>query len=133
MGTLIFIHFLRDRNALKCTKGCNTQYTHNCTQKVSYIQSITTTCIQRHHWLNGHEFEQAQGVGDEPGNLGCFSPWMGWQRVRHNWASELNWSNCKIKHGIGDCYGHLILDNLNLEIQENCVLVFKCMPCKEKT
>ena len=25
--------------------------------------------------LNGHEFEQALGVGDEQGSLACFSPW----------------------------------------------------------
>ena len=34
-----------------------------------------------HHWLNGHEFEQASGDGE--GQLS-----MGWQRVRHNWATE---------------------------------------------
>ena len=28
-----------------------------------------------HHWLNGHEFEQALGVGDGQGSLACFSPW----------------------------------------------------------
>ena len=28
-----------------------------------------------HHRLNGHEFEQAPGVGDGQGSLGCFSPW----------------------------------------------------------
>ena len=27
------------------------------------------------HWLNGHEFEQALGVGDGQGSLACFSPW----------------------------------------------------------
>ena len=27
-----------------------------------------------HHRLNGHEFEQAPGVGDEQGNLACCSP-----------------------------------------------------------
>ena len=27
-----------------------------------------------HHWLNGHEFEQALGVGDGLGRLVCFSP-----------------------------------------------------------
>ena len=25
--------------------------------------------------LNGHEFEQALGVGDEQGSLACCSPW----------------------------------------------------------
>ena len=28
-----------------------------------------------HHWLNGHEFEQALGVGDGQGSLTSFSPW----------------------------------------------------------
>ena len=28
-----------------------------------------------HQWLNGHEFEQALGVGDELEILVCCSPW----------------------------------------------------------
>ena len=28
-------------------------------------------------WLNGHEFEQALGVGDGEGSLVCCSPWGG--------------------------------------------------------
>ena len=28
-----------------------------------------------HHRLDGHEFEQAPGVGDEQGSLACCSPW----------------------------------------------------------
>ena len=28
-----------------------------------------------HHWLNGHEFEQALGVGEGQGSLVCCSPW----------------------------------------------------------
>ena len=28
-----------------------------------------------HCQLNGHEFEQALGVGDGPGSLACCSPW----------------------------------------------------------
>ena len=35
-----------------------------------------------HHWVNGHEFEQAPGISDGQGNLACFSPWD--CRVRHN-------------------------------------------------
>ena len=46
-----------------------------------------------HHWLNGHEFEQAPGVGDGQGSL---LQSMGWQRVRHDWATELNWRSQKI-------------------------------------
>ena len=28
-----------------------------------------------HHLLDGHEFEQAPGVGDRQGSLECCSPW----------------------------------------------------------
>ena len=28
-----------------------------------------------HHWLDGHEVEQAPGVGDGQGGLACCSPW----------------------------------------------------------
>ena len=28
-----------------------------------------------HHWLDGHEFEQALGVGDGQGSLACCSAW----------------------------------------------------------
>ena len=28
-----------------------------------------------YHKLNGHEFKQAQGVGDGQGSLACCSPW----------------------------------------------------------
>ena len=30
-----------------------------------------------HHRLDGHEFEQAPGVGDEQGSLVCCNPWGG--------------------------------------------------------
>ena len=45
--------------------------------------------VEWHHQLNGHEFEQALGVGDGQGNLVCYSPWG--PRVGHDWATELNW------------------------------------------
>ena len=28
-----------------------------------------------HHWLNGHEFEQAPGDGEGQGKLVCYTPW----------------------------------------------------------
>ena len=31
--------------------------------------------VEWHHQLNGHEFEQALGVGDRQGCLPCCSPW----------------------------------------------------------
>ena len=30
--------------------------------------------VEWHHRLNGYEFEQALGVGDEQGGLVCYSP-----------------------------------------------------------
>ena len=30
--------------------------------------------VGKHHQLNGHEFEQASGVGDGQGSLVCYSP-----------------------------------------------------------
>ena len=38
--------------------------------------------VGRHHRLDGHEFEQALGVGDGQGDLMCCSP-LG-RKVRHN-------------------------------------------------
>ena len=29
-----------------------------------------------HHQFNGHEFEQAPGIGDGQGGLACCSPWV---------------------------------------------------------
>ena len=48
-----------------------------------------------HHWLNGHEFEQALGIGDRQGSLACLQS-MGSQRVRHDWAIELYWTDKKL-------------------------------------
>ena len=42
-----------------------------------------------YHWLDGHEFEQALGVGDGQEGLVCCSPW-GSQRVGQNDWIELN-------------------------------------------
>ena len=42
-----------------------------------------------HHWLNGHEFEQASGVGDGQGSLACSSPW-GCKEL--DMTERLNWT-----------------------------------------
>ena len=48
-----------------------------------------------HHWLNGHEFEQAPGDGDGQGSLVCCSPW-GWKESDTtewlNWLTD--WGTC---------------------------------------
>ena len=47
-----------------------------------------------HHRLNGHEFEQALGVGDGQEGLVCCSPWG------HDWATELSWTEQRL---LGNC------------------------------
>ena len=41
------------------------------------------------HQLDGHEFEQAPGVGDGQGSLACFSPW-GCKEL--DMTEQLNWT-----------------------------------------
>ena len=43
-----------------------------------------------HHWLDGHEFEWSPEVGNGQGGLTCCNSWS--CRVRHDWATELNWT-----------------------------------------
>ena len=49
--------------------------------------------VEWHHWLNGHEFEQASGVGDGQGSLTCCSPW-GHKELDTTW-----WLNNKNNSG----------------------------------
>ena len=52
-----------------------------------------------HHLLDGHEFEQALGVGDGQGSLVCCSPWgrkesdlterLNWTELNLPWASQV--------------------------------------------
>ena len=43
-----------------------------------------------HHWLDGHEFEQAPGVGD--GQEAWSAVVHGVTNSRQDWATELNWT-----------------------------------------
>ena len=43
-----------------------------------------------HHLLDGRESEWTLGAGDGQGGLACW--FMGSQRVGHDWATELNWT-----------------------------------------
>ena len=42
-----------------------------------------------HHWLNGHDFEQAPGVGDGQGSLACCSLW---DHKESDMTEQLNWT-----------------------------------------
>ena len=46
-----------------------------------------------HHQLNGHEFEQAPGVGDGQRSLACCSPW---DHKESNVTECLNWTELKV-------------------------------------
>ena len=48
-----------------------------------------------HPQLNGHEFEWTPGVGVGQGGLVCCNSWG--HRVRHDWATELNWTDPLLK------------------------------------
>ena len=45
-----------------------------------------------YHWLDGHEFEQAPGVGDGQGSLACCSPWG---LKQSDMTEQLNWMELK--------------------------------------
>ena len=48
--------------------------------------SIVDEVVRWHHRLDGHEFEQAQGVGDGHGSLACCSQPMALQS--QTWLSD---------------------------------------------
>ena len=55
-------------------------------------QTTEDETVGWNHQLDGHEFEQAPGVGDGQGSLACCSPWGHKGRTQlSNWT-ELNWT-----------------------------------------
>ena len=50
--------------------------------------------LEWHHRLDGHELEQAPGVGDGQGSLACYSPWG---HKESEWATELTWLDKEVK------------------------------------
>ena len=52
-------------------------------------RTIEDEMVGWHQWLDGHEFEQALGVGDGQGSLACCSPWGCKELDTAEW---LNWS-----------------------------------------
>ena len=68
-----------------------------------------------HHRLNGHEFEWTPGVGDGQGGLVCCNSWG--HRVRHDWATELNWTFLGTRKSLwlrdGQKYSHHSASNID--------------------
>ena len=46
--------------------------------------------VGRHHWLNGHEFEQALGDDEGQGSLACCSPWGNKELDMTEWLNNNN-------------------------------------------
>ena len=49
-----------------------------------------------HHWLKGHESEQALGDGEGQGSLACFSPWGRKESDTTEWLNDNNGVNIPI-------------------------------------
>ena len=55
-----------------------------------------------HHRLDGHEFEQALGVGDGQGSLACCSPWY---HKESDTSEQLNWTELGCSPPSSPVYG----------------------------
>ena len=51
---------------------------------------IEDEMVGLHHWLDGHEFEQALGVGDGQRSLACCSPWDCKESDTTEWLNNNN-------------------------------------------
>ena len=78
-----------------------------------------------HHWLDGHEFEQALGVGDD-GKPGVLQS-MGSQRVGHNWATELNWIETDKVQIFNQDYKVLNNQATSFPFKKICLFYFGCI------
>ena len=64
------------------------------------------------HQLNWHGFGWTPGVGDGQGGLACCGSWG--HRVRHDWVTELNWTDFWLLFSIKGyivgflCYRHMV-------------------------
>ena len=78
----------------------------------------------RHHWLNGHEFEQAPGVGDGQGSLARCSPWSCKQSdttERLNWLTDTTLipTSCEWAHVVLYPCQHFLL-----AVFKNCKFIY---------
>ena len=72
-----------------------------------------------HHWLDGHEFKQALGVGDGQGSLACCSPWGRKELDTIEW---LNWTtqqkqDCQRLRALRNSFGSLHQGNTQTTLQ----------------
>ena len=61
---------------LKCLPAMRETWVRSLDQEDPLEKEMTEDeMVGWYHQLNGHEFEQASGVGDGQGSLACCSPW----------------------------------------------------------
>ena len=58
-----------------------------------------------YHWLDGHEFKQAQGADDGQESLVCCSPFG---RRELDTTAQLNWTQLKVVHFGSIQYIHIV-------------------------
>ena len=78
--------------------------------------------MRLHHWLNGHEFEQALGFGDGQGSLACCSPWG-----HKSWTRQHDWTELSLRKLLGNyhiCYFHICLRLLKTLLKKKDVISF---------
>ena len=73
-----------------------------CIQRNRILGGATTEdeMVGWHHWLNGHECEQALQVGDGQGSLACCSAW-GCREL--DMTEQLNWTDYKLRSNCQLC------------------------------
>ena len=71
-----------------------------------------------HHYLDGHEFEQAPGVGVGQGSLTCYSPWD--HRVKTHLS---NWTELNTCYRLGRCgMYNVFFQGLGQELHLRCLI-----------
>ena len=86
------------------------------------------TMVGWHHRLDGHEFEQASGVGDGQGNLACCSQWG---RKESDTTERLNMSDSCWPHGLQ--HTRLLCSALPPRVWENLKLLHSKWNLPKKT
>ena len=76
-----------------------------------------------HHWLDGHEFKQALGVGDGQGGPVCCSPWGHKNRTQLRDWTELD-CRCLAKKKKGLWSNMIWLNSLNTARPSNSSRIF---------
>ena len=80
-----FVHVMRRTDSLEKTLRLKIEKDWRLEEKGMTENGI----VGWHHWLHGHKFEQAPGVGDGQGSLACCSPWD----LKESDMTELNWTD----------------------------------------